>query len=150
MYYTCNILSTQLSKLITAVAGAALHFFHILDCWSWPLLLSYASHFTPNQLLDLTIAAVEAVPHFTPTQPLELTVVVAWVTLRFLPWQLLELIALDIGATPHLLHPANSQSYYSFHASDLFWYALKTSENLWFSDVFRGYQKRSVAWNGLM
>ena len=36
-----------------------------------------------------------------------------------------------------------------FHATDLFWYSLKTSENLWFSDVFRGYQKRSVALNGL-
>ena len=36
-----------------------------------------------------------------------------------------------------------------FHTTDLFWYPLKTSENLWFSDVFRGYQKRSVAWNGL-
>ena len=30
-----------------------------------------------------------------------------------------------------------------FHATDLFWYPLKTSENLWFSDVFRGCQKRS-------
>ena len=37
-----------------------------------------------------------------------------------------------------------------FHATDLFWYPLKTSENLRFSDVFRGYQKRSVAWNGLI
>ena len=36
-----------------------------------------------------------------------------------------------------------------FHATGLFWYPLKTSENLWFSDVFRGYQKRSVVWNGL-
>ena len=36
-----------------------------------------------------------------------------------------------------------------FHATDFFWYALKTSEDPWFSDVFRGYQKRSVAWNGL-
>ena len=36
-----------------------------------------------------------------------------------------------------------------FHATDLFWYPLKTSENLWLSDVFRGYQERSVAWNGL-
>ena len=27
---------------------------------------------------------------------------------------------------------------------------LKTSENLWFYDVFRGYRKRPVAWNGLM
>ena len=35
------------------------------------------------------------------------------------------------------------------HASDLFWYLLKTSENLWFSDFFRGFQKRSVAWHGL-
>ena len=25
----------------------------------------------------------------------------------------------------------------------------KTSENLWFSDVSKGYQKRSGAWNGL-
>ena len=36
-----------------------------------------------------------------------------------------------------------------FHATDLFWYPLKTSENLWFSAVFRGYQKRLVARNGL-
>ena len=36
-----------------------------------------------------------------------------------------------------------------FHANDLFWCPLKTSENLWFSNVFRGYQKRSVTWNGL-
>ena len=37
-----------------------------------------------------------------------------------------------------------------FHATDFFSYALKTSEDPWFSDAFRGYQKRSVAWNGLM
>ena len=36
-----------------------------------------------------------------------------------------------------------------FHTTDLFWYPLKTSENLRFSDVFREYQERSVAWNGL-
>ena len=36
-----------------------------------------------------------------------------------------------------------------FYATDLFWYPLKTSENQRFSDVFRGYQKRPVAWNGL-
>ena len=29
----------------------------------------------------------------------------------------------------------------------LFLYPLKTSENLWFSDVFRGYRKRPVTWN---
>ena len=36
------------------------------------------------------------------------------------------------------------------HATSLFQYLLKTSENHWFSDVFRGYQKRPVAWNGLI
>ena len=36
------------------------------------------------------------------------------------------------------------------HTTDLFWYPLKTSENLWFSDVFRGYKERSVGWNGLI
>ena len=37
-----------------------------------------------------------------------------------------------------------------FHATDLFWYPLKTSENQTFSNVSRGYQKRSVARNGLI
>ena len=37
-----------------------------------------------------------------------------------------------------------------FHDTPLFLYLLKTSENLWFSDVFRGYRKRPLAWNGLM
>ena len=37
-----------------------------------------------------------------------------------------------------------------FHATVLFWYPLKTSENQRFSDAFRGYQKRPLAWNGLM
>ena len=41
-------------------------------------------------------------------------------------------------------------SFNPFHATDLFWYPLKISENQRFSDVFRGYQKRSVTWNGLM
>ena len=36
-----------------------------------------------------------------------------------------------------------------FHATGLFLYPLETSEKLWFSDVFRGYRKRLVAWNGL-
>ena len=31
-----------------------------------------------------------------------------------------------------------------FHVTGLFLYFLKTSENLWFSDVFRGYRKRPV------
>ena len=37
-----------------------------------------------------------------------------------------------------------------FHATDLFRWPLKTSENQRFSDVFRGYQKWSVVWNGLI
>ena len=32
------------------------------------------------------------------------------------------------------------------HATGLFLYPLKTLENLWFSDVFRGYTKRPVTW----
>ena len=36
-----------------------------------------------------------------------------------------------------------------FRATGLFLYPLKTSENIWFSDVFRGYRKRLVACNGL-
>ena len=38
--------------------------------------------------------------------------------------------------------PANS-----FHATNLFLYPLKTSENQTFSDVFGGYGKRTVAKN---
>ena len=37
-----------------------------------------------------------------------------------------------------------------FHATGLLLHLLKILENLWFSDVFRGYGKRPVAWNGLM
>ena len=36
------------------------------------------------------------------------------------------------------------------HVTGLFLYTLKTSENQRFSDVFRGYRKRPVAWNRLM
>ena len=36
-----------------------------------------------------------------------------------------------------------------FDATGFFRYPLKTSENIWFSDVFRGYRKRPVAWNRL-
>ena len=35
-----------------------------------------------------------------------------------------------------------------FHATDLFLYPEKISENLWFSDIFWGYRKRSLTWNG--
>ena len=36
-----------------------------------------------------------------------------------------------------------------FHATDLFWYPLKQNKQR-LSEVFRGHQKRSVAWNGLI
>ena len=36
-----------------------------------------------------------------------------------------------------------------FHASGLFLYSLKTLENHWFSNVFRGYRKGPVALNVL-
>ena len=36
-----------------------------------------------------------------------------------------------------------------FHATGLFLNPMKTSENLWFSDAFRGYKKRPVPWIGL-
>ena len=45
----------------------------------------------------------------------------------------------------------NNLSYFlnPFHATGLFLHPLKTSENLWFSDVFRGYGKRPATGNGL-
>ena len=36
-----------------------------------------------------------------------------------------------------------------FHATDLFLYSLKTSENWRFSDVFKGYRNKTIARNGL-
>ena len=38
---------------------------------------------------------------------------------------------------------------YAFYATGLFLYLPKTSENLWFSDIFRGFRKRPVASNAL-
>ena len=56
----------------------------------------------------------------------------------------------------HSLETSNSKINKKFQplpnnstASGLFLYLLKTSENLWFPDVFRGYRKRSLTWNGL-
>ena len=43
----------------------------------------------------------------------------------------------------------SSISFNPIHVTDLFLYPLTTSENIWFSDIFRGHRKRSVAWNGL-
>ena len=39
--------------------------------------------------------------------------------------------------------------YEPFRATGLFLYPLTTSENLWFSNVSRGYEKIPAAWNGL-
>ena len=44
----------------------------------------------------------------------------------------------------------NSEWINPFHATGLFLYPLKTSENLWFFDVSRGYRKKPVAWNRLI
>ena len=35
-----------------------------------------------------------------------------------------------------------------FHATGFFLYPLKTSENVWYSDIFWGYGKRPVAVSG--
>ena len=40
-------------------------------------------------------------------------------------------------------------SFNPFHTTGLFRYPLKTSENQRFPDIFRGYRKRPVTWNGL-
>ena len=37
-----------------------------------------------------------------------------------------------------------------FHSTGLFWNSPKPSENFLFFDVFRGFWKRAVAWNGLI
>ena len=36
-----------------------------------------------------------------------------------------------------------------FHAIGFFLYPLKTSENLWFSNVFKGYRNKPIERNGL-
>ena len=41
--------------------------------------------------------------------------------------------------------PSRHFHFNPFHATGLFLYDLKTLGNLWFSDVFREYRKRSVA-----
>ena len=37
-----------------------------------------------------------------------------------------------------------------FHATGIFPYPLKTSENLWFYEAFKGVQKEPVVWNESM
>ena len=50
---------------------------------------------------------------------------------------------------------SNTATFYAvypnlFQVNVVFLYPLKTSENLWFSDVFRGYRKGTLTWNGLI
>ena len=47
----------------------------------------------------------------------------------------------DFTAYEYLISAFNS-----LNATAPFLYPLKTSQNLWFSDIFRGYGKRPVAW----
>ena len=56
---------------------------------------------------------------------------------------------MEKGENYVLVYTEKNDVFNLFHANGLFWYPLKTSENLWFSDVFRGYQKRQLAWNRL-
>ena len=41
------------------------------------------------------------------------------------------------------------QRFKQFQTNVPFIYPLKTSESLWFSDIFWGYRKGTLAWNGL-
>ena len=41
-------------------------------------------------------------------------------------------------------HHASSSQVNLFYATSLFLYPLKISENLWFTDIFKGYVKRPV------
>ena len=45
---------------------------------------------------------------------------------------------------------SQSTNLHPFQANVSFLYPLKTSENLWFSDVFRAYRKGALAQNGLI
>ena len=49
----------------------------------------------------------------------------------------------------NLLNQCWIVSRYQFHTTSLFLYSLETWENQRFSNTFREYRKRSVAWNGL-
>ena len=49
-----------------------------------------------------------------------------------------------------LLSFSNYDIYNVFDATVLFLYPLKTSENLWFSDVFMGYSKGRDGWHEMV
>ena len=71
----------------------------------------------------------------------------AWASLTISNWNMCVWVSfLDIYLQARY---QNNLSINPFHATGLFLFPLKTLENLWFSDVFRGYRKRTVAWNGL-
>ena len=68
-------------------------------------------------------------------------------------WKEYGFLILDCSSLKPLRSDKDSYSIYIllhlFHTIDLFLYLLKTSENQRFSDVFRRYKKRPVAWNRL-
>ena len=64
-------------------------------------------------------------------------------------WILLARVSqTEVSKIPILVIPT-AKCINPFHTICLFLYPLKTSENQRFFDVFRGYRKRPVAWNGL-
>ena len=65
----------------------------------------------------------------------EVTIAVRWV---FLSWYNMK------GIISWWMFTIFYPNLNSFHATCLFLYSLKTSENLWFSDVFEWYRKRLV------
>ena len=69
-------------------------------------------------------------------------ILIVFVTFVFSSYKTNQIFFMNLSQTISVLFDP-------FHFTDLFWYPLKTSKNLGFSDVFRGYQKREVAWNGL-
>ena len=56
---------------------------------------------------------------------------------------------LDEHQTEYSLRCHNLRQLKPFHVTGILWYPLKPSENQRFSDAFKGYRKRPVAWNGL-
>ena len=55
-----------------------------------------------------------------------------------------------VNITHKFFHNFSNDTFINlFHATGLFLYPLKTSENQRFLDIFRGYRKRPVTWNGL-
>ena len=115
-------------------------------CWNWtesvmeiPSLLRHSTFenstvwYTRGKMINLKPGGPECMPANCALSPNLLR----W-TSYFIPTKTFEMKICRLEET---LNP--------FHVTDLFWYPLKT-ENLWFFDIFRGYQKRSEVWNGLI